>query len=75
MRNYANKSDSAEPTLCERIIKVRRRGHNVESIIAVDDTPKKLEQSYGNLIRVNPFQGDLSDLELQALLILLYVTA
>jgi TFIIF-interacting CTD phosphatase-like protein len=65
--------DGAYPPYYSRKLlkKVRRRGYNIESIIAVDDTPKKWERSYGNLIRVNPFEGDLSDRELQALLIYL----
>jgi TFIIF-interacting CTD phosphatase-like protein len=51
--------------------KVKRRGYKIESIIAIDDTPKKWEQSYGNLIMVKPFQGDLFDRELAHLLIYL----
>jgi RNA polymerase II subunit A small phosphatase-like protein len=37
--------------------KVKRKGYRLESIIAVDDTPQKWERSYGNLVRVNPFEG------------------
>ncbi|AFY91754.1 NIF family HAD-type phosphatase [Chamaesiphon minutus] len=51
--------------------KVKRRGYKLESIIAVDDTPKKWEQSYGNLVRIDPFEGDESDIELKYLLIYL----
>jgi TFIIF-interacting CTD phosphatase-like protein len=51
--------------------KVKRQGYQLASIIAIDDTPKKWEQSYGNLIRVNPFLGDETDLELKHLLIYL----
>jgi TFIIF-interacting CTD phosphatase-like protein len=51
--------------------KVKRRGYSLESIIAIDDTPKKWEQSYGNLIAVKPFQGDRFDRELEHLLIYL----
>jgi TFIIF-interacting CTD phosphatase-like protein len=53
------------------IKKVKRHGYKLESIIAVDDTPKKWEQSYGNLVRIIPFEGDESDLELKYLLIYL----
>jgi TFIIF-interacting CTD phosphatase-like protein len=51
--------------------KVKRRGYNLESVIAIDDTPKKWEKSYGNLITVKPFEGDESDRELEHLLIYL----
>jgi TFIIF-interacting CTD phosphatase-like protein len=48
--------------------KVRRKGYAKEAVIAVDDTPQKWEQSYGNLIRVSPFEGDPTDYELVSLL-------
>jgi TFIIF-interacting CTD phosphatase-like protein len=51
--------------------KVKRRGYDLESVIAVDDTPKKWEKSYGNLITIKPFEGDELDLELKHLLVYL----
>jgi len=51
--------------------KVKRKGYRLESIIAVDDTPQKWERSYGNLVRVNPFEGDETDDELKYLLLYL----
>jgi TFIIF-interacting CTD phosphatase-like protein len=51
--------------------KVKRKGYQLESIIAIDDTPKKWEKSYGNLLKVTPFDGDEDDLELKYLLIYL----
>jgi TFIIF-interacting CTD phosphatase-like protein len=51
--------------------KVKRRGYNLESVIAIDDTPKKWEKSYSNLITVKPFEGDRSDCELKYLLVYL----
>jgi TFIIF-interacting CTD phosphatase-like protein len=51
--------------------KVKRRGYDLESVIVVDDTPKKWEKSYGNLITVKPFEGDEIDRELQHLLVYL----
>ena len=51
--------------------KVKRKGYPLDSIIAIDDTPRKWEQSYGNLIRVSPFEGDATDDELQRLLLYL----
>ena len=51
--------------------KVKRQGYNLESVIAIDDTPKKWEKSYGNLVTVKPFEGDRSDRELKYLLVYL----
>jgi TFIIF-interacting CTD phosphatase-like protein len=48
--------------------KVKRLGYKLESIIAIDDTPRKWENSYGNLVRIQPFIGDESDTELLDLL-------
>lgn len=39
-----------------------------ERILFVDDTPEKIRRSYGNYIRVQPFEGDPADDELPALL-------
>jgi RNA polymerase II subunit A small phosphatase-like protein len=47
--------------------KVKRRGYALERVLIVDDTPKKLERHYGNLVRVKPFEGDPSDTELHGL--------
>lgn len=44
--------------------KVRRRGYSLERVIMVDDTARKLERNYGNLVRIRPFHGDLEDREL-----------
>ena len=51
--------------------KVKRKGYRLESIIAVDDTPQKWDLSYGNLVRVNPFEGEETDDELKYLLLYL----
>jgi RNA polymerase II subunit A small phosphatase-like protein len=47
--------------------KVRRLGWSLEGITFVDDSPEKLERSYGNHIRVAPFLGDPADDELPKL--------
>lgn len=46
------------------IRKLRRFGFPPERILFVDDTPEKLRRSYGNLVRVAPFEGDVRDDEL-----------
>ena len=58
--------DGRYPTYYSRKLlkKVKRQGYKLESIIAIDDTPRKWEKSYGNLVRISPFEGDESDLEL-----------
>jgi hypothetical protein len=44
--------------------KVRRRGYDVERVLVVDDSPEKHVLNYGNLIHVQPFEGDAGDAEL-----------
>jgi TFIIF-interacting CTD phosphatase-like protein len=54
------------------LLKVRRRlGYAREQVIAVDDTPRKWEQSYGNLVPVRPYEGDPNDEELRLLTVYL----
>ena len=48
----------------KNLAKLKRKGYRLEQIIMVDDTPQKLERNYGNLVRVNEWLGDTSDLEL-----------
>ncbi|MCA9717248.1 MAG: HAD family hydrolase [Myxococcales bacterium] len=50
------------------IKKLRRRGYARSRIIVVDDTPRKLERSYGNLVRARAFFGALDDRHLGELL-------
>lgn len=47
---------------------MKRRGYPLERVLIVDDTPKKLDRHYGNLVRVKPFEGDPSDTELFGLI-------
>ena len=44
--------------------KVKRRGYNLENVVMLDDTPRKLANHYGNLLPIRPFEGDESDTEL-----------
>lgn len=44
--------------------KVRRKGYDLEQVIVVDDSPRKLERHYGNLIRLREFNGAQDDDEL-----------
>lgn len=59
--------DTYELERIKDIRKLRRRGYRRESIIFVDDTPAKIQRSYGNYIRVREFEGDLADRELELL--------
>lgn len=47
--------------------KVRRRGYDLKHVIAVDNTPAKWQQSYGNLVVAQSFFGDSHDEELPLL--------
>jgi carboxy-terminal domain RNA polymerase II polypeptide A small phosphatase len=44
--------------------KLRKRGYDERKVLFVDDTPAKLQRSYGNLVAVRPFVGDPADDEL-----------
>ncbi len=49
--------------------KVRRRlKRPLERVLIIDDSPKKLDRHYGNLIGVLPFQGNTEDTELRDIL-------
>ncbi|MBZ5536732.1 MAG: HAD family hydrolase [Acidobacteriia bacterium] len=47
--------------------KVRRLGRSLEGVLVVDDSPGKLERSYGNHIHIRPFEGDPRDDDLRKL--------
>ena len=47
--------------------KVRKRGYDLDRVIMVDDTPRKLQRNYGNLVRVSEWTGSLDDVELEEL--------
>mmetsp|Transcript_15120 Transcript_15120/g.29835 ORF Transcript_15120/g.29835 Transcript_15120/m.29835 type:complete len:214 (-) Transcript_15120:61-702(-) len=44
--------------------KVKRQGYALERILIVDDTKRKAERNYGNLVHVDAFEGDSGDTEL-----------
>jgi RNA polymerase II subunit A small phosphatase-like protein len=48
--------------------KVKRRGYDLERVLMIDDTPKKLRRQYGNHLMLKAFEGDPSDRELLAVL-------
>lgn len=51
--------------------KVKRCGFDLRQVLVVDDTPQKLEKSYGNHIAIHEYTGDPSDQELRALAVYL----
>ncbi|RCS54014.1 phosphoprotein phosphatase [Bremerella cremea] len=44
--------------------KVKRKGFNLDRVLIVDDTPRKVERNFGNAVYVNSFFGDRNDDEL-----------
>jgi RNA polymerase II subunit A small phosphatase-like protein len=44
--------------------KIKKRGYDLNKVLVVDDSPKKLYRSYGNHIHIKPYFGDLEDNEL-----------
>ena len=65
--------ESREFFLEKKLTKLRRRGHKLEDVIVVDDTPQMWRNSYGNLIRINPYFGESEDDELEKLMLYLGV--
>jgi RNA polymerase II subunit A small phosphatase-like protein len=57
-----------EPYWVKDLRKVKSAGFPLERVLMVDDTPRKLERNYGNIVRVSEFRGESSDRELIALL-------
>ncbi len=53
-----------EPYWVKDLKKLRRMGYVLEHIIVVDDSPRKHERNYGNLVWVKPFEGEADDDEL-----------
>jgi len=59
------KMDSSyEPVYIKDLKKVKRKGFDLDRVIALDDSPEKLQRNYGNLLRIAPFFGDPDDDEL-----------
>jgi len=51
--------------------KVRRKGYDLNQVIAIDDSPKGYRDNYGNVIEISPFEGQDDDTELKDLLVYL----
>lgn len=51
----------------KQLKKVRGRGYKLDQVLVVDDTPKKHEKNYGNLIPVKEYDGRTDDEELLCL--------
>lgn len=49
------------PYWIKKLNKVKRRGYDIHRVLAVDNTPRKWEQSYGNLIAVPDWCGAQDD--------------
>ncbi len=48
--------------------KIKRLGYSLDRVIMLDNTPKKLERNYGNLVRIDDFTGNAQDEELARVL-------
>ena len=47
--------------------KVKRLGYNLDMVLVIEDEPRSMQRSYGNIIIIRPFDGDPRDEELQIL--------
>jgi RNA polymerase II subunit A small phosphatase-like protein len=57
--------DTMETVSLKNLHKLRRRGFDLDRVIAIDDSPEKHRRNYGNLLRVQPWAGDRDDTELE----------
>ncbi len=48
--------------------KVKKRGWSLDHVLVVEDKPENLSRHYGNVIRIEPFEGDPDDIELKRLM-------
>ena len=48
--------------------KVKNAGWNLDHILVVEDKPENISRHYGNVIRISPFEGNLTDIELKRLM-------
>lgn len=53
-----------EPVYIKDLKKMKKMGFDLDRVIALYDSPEKLQRNYGNLLRIAPFYGDPSDREL-----------
>lgn len=59
--------ETREQVWIKDIRKLQRRGYSKKSILFIDDTAQNLMRSYGNLVPVRSWHGDLEDEELPQL--------
>lgn len=59
--------ETGEQYATKNLKKLKRLGYTLETVIAVDDSPEKWKQSYGNLVQVAPYHGAAEDTELMRL--------
>jgi TFIIF-interacting CTD phosphatase-like protein len=59
--------ETREEYFVKDLRKVRRRGFDLSRVLAVDDSPRKLERHYGNAVYVRPYFGEADDNELPLL--------
>lgn len=51
----------------KRLSKLKSLGYKLEQIIAIDDTPEKHKENFGNLVHIPEFKGEVTDAELPLL--------
>jgi carboxy-terminal domain RNA polymerase II polypeptide A small phosphatase len=56
--------DTMETVAVKNLHKLRRRGFDLDRVVAIDDSPEKHRRNYGNLLRVKPWTGEQEDDEL-----------
>ena len=60
--------ETMEHHYVKNLAKLKRQGYRLKDVIMVDDTPRKLQRNYGNLVRIKEWLGDPQDQELLRLM-------
>ena len=60
-------AERQEPYFVKDLKKVKRLGFHLRRVLMIEDTPQKVERSYGNAIYVRPYFREPDDCELERL--------
>lgn len=64
---YRTDQETRESYWVKDLRKIRKLGYHLERVLVIDDTARKHERNYGNLIQVRAFEGESHDDELALL--------
>lgn len=60
-------SENGEYYWIKDLKKIKKYGFTLDQILMIDDTPRKIERNYGNIVRISEWIGNTEDKELPCL--------